>query len=87
MNTKDDGGPITPQMLHSESGIMTPLGGLSIRDFLAAMALQGLCANPNGPYSETNPLVCGPDNRSTLDVAQESYDLADAMLAARKGES
>jgi hypothetical protein len=80
--TKDDGGPAFPLHLHMQGA-----EGMTLRDYFAAMALQGLCANPNGPYSETNPLVCGPDNRSTLDVAQESYDLADAMLAARKGES
>ena len=80
--TKDDGGPAFPLHLHMQGA-----EGMTLRDYFAAMALQGLCANPNGPYSETNPLVCGPDNRSTLDVARESYDLADAMLAARKGES
>jgi hypothetical protein len=80
--TKDDGGAAFPLHLHMEGA-----GGMTLRDYFAAMALQGLCANPSGPYSETDPLVCGPDNRSTLDVARESYDLADAMLAARKGES
>jgi hypothetical protein len=59
--------------------------GMSLRDWFAGMDMQGLCANHNGPYSESDPIVLGPDNCSTLDVAREAFDLSNAMLAARKG--
>lgn len=59
--------------------------GLSLRDYFAAKALQGLLANPGGPIQRhemhgwgfTN---CNPDN-----VAATAYGMADAMLAARGG--
>ncbi len=45
--------------------------GLSIRDYFAAKALQGICAHPD------------TWGRQVHEVAQVAYELADAMLAAR----
>ncbi|CRM40350.1 hypothetical protein [Pseudomonas sp. 37 R 15] len=47
------------------------LSGMSLRDYFAAKALQGICAS--GPGADC-------DNAF---IARESYGLADAMLAAR----
>jgi hypothetical protein len=74
---KDDGGPEFPC-----AGIITPDGiafeGMSLRDYFAAAALQGLLAacRPGYEYTGDNaPQRC----------AAEAYRYADAMLAARKG--
>lgn len=45
--------------------------GLTIRDYFAAKALQGICAHPDTWGRQVN------------EVAQVAYELADAMLAAR----
>lgn len=57
----NDGGPALPVM--------------SLRDYFAAQALQGICAS-------------GPGNHMTSQrIAAEAYDLADAMLVERlKGQ-
>lgn len=63
-----DGGSISPDMLPDGLGGLSANGGLSIRDWFAGMALQGLLQN--GAYSP-----------SQITVA--AYSFADAMLAAR----
>ena len=75
--TKNDGGPIAPDMvLLQKSGDdyvletrMTAVGGLTIRDWFAGMAMQGLLYKTLAPASF---------------IAKDAYMLADAMLAARK---
>lgn len=47
-------------------------GGMTLRDYLAAKALQGICAS--SPGSEWSNEI----------LAREAYALADAMLEARK---
>lgn len=49
--------------------------GMTLRDYFAAKALQGMLANPNiltkdGSFNATNPKAC--------------YDIADAMLSQRE---
>lgn len=46
--------------------------GMTLRDYFAAKAMQGFCANPNA--------------RPTSDVhlAESAYKMADAMLAERE---
>lgn len=46
--------------------------GMTLRDYFAAKAMQGICAS--GPTNEW----------SNSRLAAEAYDLADAMLKARK---
>lgn len=48
------------------------VGGLSIRDYFAAKAMQGICS-----HADTWGLATSPK------IAQAAYELADAMLAAR----
>lgn len=61
--------PITlPQ---NPDGIIETYVGLTVRDYFAAKALQGICAS--GPTKDfTNAMI-----------ASEVYDLANAMLAER----
>jgi hypothetical protein len=79
MNTpQNDGGPITASMMTTE-GPMDAIGGLSIRDWFAGMALQGIMLRPR-------PLVRNLDGLS-IDtpelVSEYCYVQADAMLLAR----
>lgn len=57
--------------------------GMTLRDNFAAKALQGLCANPGGPFQSNDMSGWGIVNCDLDDVATESYKLADAMLKAR----
>lgn len=50
--------------------------GITLRDWFAGQALTGICANP-GTQGEL-PVVAGL-------AAKAAYQVADAMLAARKG--
>ena len=81
MTTKkqiDDGGSVTADIISERyvAGLgmleekVQSVGGLSVRDYFAAAALQGLLANGYGGSSE----------RASINA----YDYADAMLAARK---
>lgn len=46
MTTQDDGGPAFPIVHQGRVSAFTIAEGMSLRDWFAAMALQGLCANP-----------------------------------------
>lgn len=66
MSTIDNGGPAFPV----GSGDMRDPIGMSLRDYFAAAAMQGICAS--------GPMI-------TDDViALEAYSIADAMIKARK---
>lgn len=68
MSKKDTGGPAFPQPNSpAEYG-----RGMTLRDYFAAHALQGICAN------QDNRTYKGP-----MDFAVAAYVLADAMLKAR----
>ncbi|MEX5557969.1 hypothetical protein Q1J45_10365 [Pseudomonas rhodesiae] len=64
-----DGGTAFPIVHPDGSGVQ--YFGMSLRDYFAAKALQGICAS--GPGAD-----CNNDF-----IAREAYGLADAMLAAR----
>jgi hypothetical protein len=68
MNIQNDGGPAFP----------TPAGiqhndGMTLRDYFAAAALQGLMANPNQIKSWREYVEC-------------AYQTADVMLKAREAK-
>jgi len=65
------GGPAFPQFVISNFGAHVE-GGMNLRDYFAAKAMQGICAS--GPTNEW----------SNSRLAAEAYDLADAMLKARE---
>lgn len=54
---------------------------LTIRDYLAAQALQGLLARSNSKLSYTAGLKC--ETNSEEHYALVAYEFADAMLKAR----
>ncbi|WP_444756811.1 hypothetical protein [Pseudomonas sp. A014] len=76
--SKDTGGPAFPvsydhdtfQPTHVDEAKRL-MSGMDLRDYFAAKALQGLCADPNTSGAKREHLVA------------ECYELADAMIAAR----
>ena len=74
----NDGGPAFPHFKTNEQGKteLCPQGGMTLRDYFAGQAMQGLMASGNLPGD------------TTFDVlAEYSYSNADAMLKARKEAS
>jgi hypothetical protein len=79
MNKINDGGPAFPTSPHisqnhttRETVVYQHLSdGISVRDYFAAKAMQGLRSDPNvsQPWGE---------------FARDAYEMADAMLEARK---
>lgn len=84
MSNPNNGGPAFPlpaeQCIYTESqGIVGTEGcgrhaehGMSLRDYFAAKAMQGICA-----HADTWGLATSPK------IAHAAYELADAMLFAR----
>lgn len=70
MNTISDGGPAFP---------------LSLRDWLAGMALQGLLTNSGGPIQANGMCGWSLTNCVEKDVAELALSLADAVIAVKKG--
>ena len=58
-----------------------PFTVMSLRDYFAAQALQGLCTS----YATPNGLQGTPDRLSQI-YAEYAYRLADAMLVTRRIE-
>lgn len=72
MNTKiDDGGPAFPVTTDQSPSGAFALPGMTLRDYFAAAALQGMLADPSN----------GLAARSS---AMSAYIFADAMLTERK---
>lgn len=78
MNKAFDGGFAFPQVLTDQTGAFIGCEGMSLRDYFAAKAMEGLVAaiTDNGRY------LRGRDDMS-MEVARAAYMVADAMLAAR----
>lgn len=71
MSEKQDGGPAFPRAAGQLPGSQA---GMSLRDWFAGQALVGAVATVNGPgFAEW------------AYYADAAYQIADAMLAARKG--
>lgn len=76
--TQDDGGPAFPiptlqrEYWDCEQG---EPNGMSLRDWFAGMALQGINAAPMNRF---------PELKNETDTAIAAYMMADAMLAVRK---
>jgi hypothetical protein len=72
MSNTNTGGPAFPvQSVYIEDQA-TNSHGMTLRDYFAAKAMQGICAS--GPTNEW----------SNSRLAAEAYDLANAMLKARE---
>ena len=74
MSTIDNGGPAFPV----GSGDMRDPVGMTLRDYFAAKAMQGLLAAQVHGFNDRP--AKGP-------FASMAYEMADAMLSARKGMS
>ena len=70
---KDTGGPAFPAMHYD---LAENEHGMTLRDYFAAKAMQGILSQ-------------GPDNwyEDIDDLATASYEVADAVLKARNGNS
>jgi hypothetical protein len=74
MSDTNTGGPAFPAFEHHAGyGQMMAVGGMTLRDYFAAKAMQGFMAN------KSNPMHYQPE-----EDAQWAYMIADAMLKARK---
>ena len=67
-----NGGPAYPVKYQDGTGGYEQADGISIRDYFAAAALQGMLAYPI------------PGNPKPDVIAEWAYEAADAMLAARE---
>jgi hypothetical protein len=68
---KETGGPAFP--VNSDNYASPDSTGMTLRDYFAAKAMQGLLACD---------IDCGPDNVQS--IAESSYIMANAMLKARE---
>lgn len=86
MSAREDGGAAFPysalepdlETRQLVGSIYADSRGMTLRDYFAAKAMQGLLASPRAPGDgDENPVT-------TESIARLSYLMADAMLAARK---
>jgi len=68
---KETGGSAFPQCSYNMTGGYDITGGMTLRDYFAAKAMQAILSDPN---------FSSPDDK----LAEASYWVADAMLEARK---
>lgn len=72
--------PAFPTFNVRDNGTFTLSGGMSLRDYFAAKALQGLLSAPADAISQDS----GPNSMGSNEYAAlEAYRFADAMLEAR----
>ena len=72
--SKETGGPAFPR-----PGDFNPQTGMTLRDYFAAKAMQGLCAREDGKGFDFSTFPNDP-----MRVALWAYDVADQMLKARQ---
>ena len=72
----DDGGPAFPMQVRLANGTDN-FSGMSLRDWFAGQALQGMLSNPANYGS-------GHEWRDDATVAEQSYEIADDMIKDRK---
>ena len=83
MNRINDGGPAFPgqwydfQPLTGEQVVREQWGGMTLRDFFAAKAMQSLLAT----------IDTYPDEHWRDGLAMDAYMMADAMLRAREASN
>lgn len=80
----NDGGPAFPQVanhIYCDGAIAVPVpyAGMSLRDYMAAKAMQGDLASQSAETGEWS------NGASIAALAKRAYEIADAMLAARAG--
>lgn len=87
MTTKNTGGPAFP-LLNNKIGYHADIRqewyGVTVRDYFAAKAMQGLLANSGGPVQRHNERGWDFVNCELKEVAATAFSVADAMLKARE---
>ena len=81
MTTKNTGGPAFPHVpeawIHTHQGsaqLPSTTGGMTLRDYFAAKAMQGMLAATPHDYAFDGDVI-----------SEAAYEMADAMLRAREG--
>ena len=76
MSNTNTGGPAFPVLIVNRPKKLLKYNGMTLRDYFAAKAMQGLIASPRGT----------PDGKDATDAyyAKAAYVMADAMLKARE---
>ena len=78
MNTPlDDGGPVASIMTLGDKGEVVPVGGLSIRDWFAGMALQGVIAGSGHPMFDDHGVNQGQAQDSIQEALTDGPGPAD----------
>jgi hypothetical protein len=80
MSTLKDGGTAFPCEGGNDSGLL-PDPGMSLRDYFAAMALNGITS---GKLFIAISSVAAGGLTESQKIAKAAYELADAMLAERE---
>jgi hypothetical protein len=85
MQTKDDGGPAFPlpsEQAANGRGYRPMHGGMSLRDYFAAKAMNGLvAADAVSRFAHQYSVTA---EKAAAAVTKSAYTMADAMLEARK---
>jgi hypothetical protein len=68
MSNTNNGGPAFPTATLAQK----TEGGMTLRDYFAAKAMQGLLSSPNCPRQVNDE-----------ELARQAYEVADAMMKAR----
>lgn len=71
--SKDNGGQAFPRVVEQPNGYMQAVEGMTLRDYFAAKAMQAMVASP----------AYYIDGWAQSDIAVQSYQMADALLAER----
>lgn len=81
-----DGGPAfpVPRAVDAEGFVRFHDHGMSMREYYAGKALQGLCANSGGPFQRCERSGWTLVNTTFDNIADQCFELADAMLKARE---
>jgi hypothetical protein len=74
MNDINEGGPAFPGQVDNGTAGIQSFPGMTLRDYFAAKAMQGFCANP-----AASPTT----DEHFRNIAQDAFYLADTMITTR----
>ena len=83
MSNTNTGGPAFSQCVYNMKGGYDIAGGMTLRDYFAAKAMQSIYA-ANVEWEPTGTPMDEESLQVLADVAQDAYKMADAMLKARE---
>lgn len=78
-----DGGPAFPRIAYFPDGDYINEPGMSLRDWFAGMAMQGLCGSPV-EIQQAIIEAGGGAKAGVIPYSKAAYELADAMLKERE---